>query len=66
MKAPHRSEVLNRNHRLIVLRLIVLRHSDLDALGYAVVRKDVYRTATFTLTIRGDLAALGDRDDIAV
>ena len=66
MKAPHRSEVLNRNHRLIVLRLIVLRPSDLDALGYAVVRKDVYRTATLTLTIRGDLAALGDCDDIAV
>ena len=66
MKAPHRSEVLNRNHRLIVLRLIVLRHSDLDALGYAVVRKDVYRTAALTLTMRGDLAALGDCDDIAV
>ena len=61
MKAPHRSEALNRNHRLIVLR-----HSDLDALGYAVVRKDVYRTAALTLTIRGDLAALGDCDDIAV
>ena len=38
----------------------------LDALGYAVVRKDVYRTAALTLTIRGDLAALGDCDDIAV
>ena len=46
--------------------MIVLRHSDLDALGYAVVRKDVYRTAALTLTIRGDLDALGDCGDIAV